>query len=336
MVSPFRSSDDRAIAWCAAASFAAHVALAMALTARLRASPAEPSKPEVADVDVSQGDSDDESAGLGANPASPAEVAARPHAARAGRSPREQSQREAHGAKAARPAARTPRTPVAPDDMHRESPRLLAMLEDSAVQRRSPEGPRERAVDGKGAAESSAPQRDVPAWNAGLPAGAVDPLDHVLEMRAERNEREQAGERAGVFAPSRSARTGPETTVVVSSPAFADGASLIEGFGAGTGGRGRSGPDKSSRARLGGPVWWWFCPWPHDADALPIRHAAVKLVVAVRADGHATAARVVEDSPEFGAGARQCAMDHVYIAARDRDGRVVEGTTMPFVVKFDR
>jgi len=302
--------------WSAAASLLAHLGVAMAIAMPPRARRPEPPDPAVAtaEVDVSEVEVRDES-GFGANGSTPDEVPARSHAPRAGpeRAARPQSRRNVRGAKAARVAARAPHEePAAQDVMRTESA--------------------ERQVDARAPVDGAEAQRGAPRWDAVLPAGSGDPLDRVLGMRAER---EQAADAKGSVAQAWSART--ETTVVVSAPAFADGASVTEGLGAGTGGPGR-GPraDRSSPARLGGPVWWWFCPWPREADALPIRHATVKLAVAVTPDGHATAARVIEASPEFGPGARQCAMEHVYVPARDRDGRAAAGTTLPFVVKFDR
>jgi hypothetical protein len=99
--------------------------------------------------------------------------------------------------------------------------------------------------------------------------------------------------------------------------------------GAGAG-RGR---DRSSPARLGGPVRW---PWPHEADSLPIDHASVSLIVDVTAEGRATAVHVLDDPDGFGQAAWRCAMAHTYIAKRDRGGRAVAGTTLPFRVRFDR
>ena len=261
-------------------------------------------------MDVSQDELRGES-GFGANRSSPTEVAARVHTVRGGpeRAPRLQTQRDARGATTGRPAAIPLRAAI---PLHEEEPVAAA---------RAP-------------VESSGIQLDAPLRNTGFPAGTEDPLDRVLGMRAER---EQVVDASAMLAQTRSVRTGSETTVVVSAPAGADGAGITDGFGAGTGGQRRwPGVDRSSPARLGGPVWWWYCPWPAEADALPIRHATAKLVVAVTSDGHATGAHLMEDVSGFGAAAQRCATEHVYISARDCEGRPVSGTTQPFVVRFDR
>lgn len=307
MLASLLSPDDRSTAWSSAASLIVHLCLAFAIAVPpLRLLPPEPPKPlpaTTAEVEISQDELRDES-GFGTNRSTPTEVAARSHAVRGGpeRAPRLQTQRNARGATTGRPAA----TPS------HEEPVAAAMAP----------------------VESSGVQFDAPLRNTGFPTGIEDPLDRVLGMRAERD---QVVDASAIFAQTRSVRTGSETTVMVSAPALADGAGLTEGFGVGTGGRRRwPGPDQSSPARLGGPVWWWYCPWPAEADALPIRHATAKLVVAVTSDGHATSARLIEDALGFGAAARRCAMEHVYISARDRDGRPVPGPTLPFVVRFDR
>jgi protein TonB len=60
-------------------------------------------------------------------------------------------------------------------------------------------------------------------------------------------------------------------------------------------------------------------------------------VVDTDADGTALSARIVDD-PGFGFGeeAMRCAMSWRYVAARDRQGRPVRGSTLPFAVQFDR
>jgi hypothetical protein len=157
--------------------------------------------------------------------------------------------------------------------------------------------------------ERAAPALDALAVARGDPeenAGLEDPLDRVLGLWAERQQ-------------------------------LAAGAGAVDGLGSGTGGPGRGhGTDKSSPARLGGPVRWWSCPWPPGAGSLPIRHAVARLVVAVTSEGHARSAQVIDDPSGFGAGAKQCAMEHIYVSARDREGRAVPGTTLPFLVQFDR
>lgn len=91
--------------------------------------------------------------------------------------------------------------------------------------------------------------------------------------------------------------------------------------------------DRSSPARLGGPVRW---PWPSEADALRVDHATVNVVAEVAANGRATAVQVLDDPDGFGQAARRCAMAHTFVARRDRDGRAVAGSTLPFLVRFDR
>jgi hypothetical protein len=94
--------------------------------------------------------------------------------------------------------------------------------------------------------------------------------------------------------------------------------------------------DQSSPARLGANVEW-HCPWPSSADAARIDHASVRLRAQVKADGQASSIAVLNDPGlGFGEQARSCAMGHVFVPARDKNGNATVGSTLPFVVQFDR
>ncbi|MGO9832805.1 MAG: hypothetical protein ACLP1X_01180 [Polyangiaceae bacterium] len=280
------SHDGRGSAWSYAASFFAHLCFALVIAVPLRSLPRDPPKPPpatMAEVEVSQDEPRDES-GFGTNRSTPAEVAARSHGVHRGpeRALRLTSRRNAPEAVAAHLAPPSPR--------------------NEPIAQRSPEAYGEAVEAASVPVESLAAPYNVPLPNIGFPGGIEDPLDRVLGKRADR---EPVADVSAFAVQTQSVRTGPETTVVVSGPAGAGGAGPTDGFGAGTGGRRQwPGVDKSSPARLGGPVWWWYCPWPTEAEALPIRHAAAKLVVAVTSDGHATIARLTEAAAKTVVGSR--------------------------------
>jgi hypothetical protein len=63
----------------------------------------------------------------------------------------------------------------------------------------------------------------------------------------------------------------------------------------------------------------------------------VRLRASVRADGQATSVAVLNDPGlGFGDQARSCAMSHVFVPAKDKNGNPTNGSTLPFVVQFDR
>jgi protein TonB len=81
----------------------------------------------------------------------------------------------------------------------------------------------------------------------------------------------------------------------------------------------------------------WKCPFPPEANAEHINHAEVRVQAEVSETGAATAIIVLVDPGSgFGREARACAMRHTYQPALDHDGKPTAGTTLPFIVHFDR
>jgi protein TonB len=94
--------------------------------------------------------------------------------------------------------------------------------------------------------------------------------------------------------------------------------------------------DLSRTASLSGSTNW-RCPFPAEADTAQVDEAFVMLQVDVRADGSASAVRVLADPGNgFGREARRCAMSTRFNASLDHDGNAVPGTTKPFRVHFQR
>jgi hypothetical protein len=89
-------------------------------------------------------------------------------------------------------------------------------------------------------------------------------------------------------------------------------------------------------ARLGGYVNW-NCPWPSQAEAAQVDHATVRMQALVTPEGRAKGFTVLSD-PGYGFAdqAKMCASRHVFQPAKDRAGRAVTGTSLPFSVQFDR
>lgn len=85
------------------------------------------------------------------------------------------------------------------------------------------------------------------------------------------------------------------------------------------------GPDRSRRASFGG-AGEWNCPFPAEADTAQIDEAYVTIEVDVRADGMASAVRLLSDPGNgFGREARRCAMTRRWQPALDRDGNAING-----------
>ena len=96
------------------------------------------------------------------------------------------------------------------------------------------------------------------------------------------------------------------------------------------------GPDRSRGASVSGGSEW-HCPFPPEADSAQIDESYVTLQADVRADGTASAVRVVSDPGSgFGREAKRCALGNTYATALDHDGNPIAATTKPFRVHFSR
>lgn len=81
----------------------------------------------------------------------------------------------------------------------------------------------------------------------------------------------------------------------------------------------------------------WTCPWPEEADDAEIDEQLTVVRVVVRADGTAESARAISGTEHgFGRAAVDCAMEHRYVPARDRDGASIRAESAPVHVTFTR
>jgi periplasmic protein TonB len=81
----------------------------------------------------------------------------------------------------------------------------------------------------------------------------------------------------------------------------------------------------------------WDCGFPAQADADGVLGGLVRMIIWVRPDGLAQAAKVVSDPGHgFGAQAHGCALKHHYRPGRDRAGRPVAGVIGPIGIRFIR
>jgi protein TonB len=96
-------------------------------------------------------------------------------------------------------------------------------------------------------------------------------------------------------------------------------------------------PDLSRSASCVGVGAEWKAPFPPEADALQIDDAFVVLQIDVRADGTASAVRVVsETAPGFGREARRYALHERCTPALDHDGNAIPWTVKQLRVHFTR
>jgi len=137
-----------------------------------------------------------------------------------------------------------------------------------------------------------------------------------------------------------------ETFVVGSARAYGGGLTSPHGTSAvavqATGAAGRSvsaeGAGVLARsAPVGLATRSWSCPWPTEADPLPIDEETVVIRVVVRPDGSAETVAVVSDPGHgFGDAAATCAMRTTFTPALAPDGEPVRGTSAPITVRFTR
>jgi periplasmic protein TonB len=81
----------------------------------------------------------------------------------------------------------------------------------------------------------------------------------------------------------------------------------------------------------------WSCPWPSEAEPLPIDEETVVIRIVVRSDGRAESVAVVSDPGHgFGQAAAACAMRTAFTSARDAGGHPVHATSAPIRVRFTR
>ena len=94
-------------------------------------------------------------------------------------------------------------------------------------------------------------------------------------------------------------------------------------------------PDRARPVSLAGESW--SCPWPSEAELLPIDEQAVVIRVVARIDGTVESVTVVSDPGHgFGEAAAHCAKRTRLVSARASNGEPVRATSPPIVVRFTR
>ncbi len=137
---------------------------------------------------------------------------------------------------------------------------------------------------------------------------------------------------ADSYAGGVTAASGTSKDAVYDRNARADGTPGGKGTGPAP-----TGPDRSRGATIAPGASWSSCPFPAEADADQIDFQTVQIIVTVRGDGTAQSVKVLADPGHgFGRAARQCALGQRFVAALDRDGSPMLGTTPPILVRFTR
>jgi protein TonB len=81
----------------------------------------------------------------------------------------------------------------------------------------------------------------------------------------------------------------------------------------------------------------WSCPWPSEAESLPVDEETVVIRVVVRPDGTAESVAIVSDPGHgFGQAAASCAMRTPFVPAHAAGGAPIRATSAPIRVRFTR
>jgi protein TonB len=194
--------------------------------------------------------------------------------------------------------------------------------------------------------ETTEPRRPPPVPPA-LPEREAAPrrpsarhISHPSDARAPEAELAQAATVVGRD-PSGPVDLTSETVVVGAANAYAGGATQTQGKGtAPASPRPASG---DSAAGLGPPVpvglatQSWSCPWPSEAEAIPIDEETVVIRVVVRPDGSTESVTIVsEPGHGFGDAAATCAMRTRFTPARAAGGQPLRAWSPPIRVRFTR
>ncbi len=97
-------------------------------------------------------------------------------------------------------------------------------------------------------------------------------------------------------------------------------------------------PAKPSRAApVSLPTDEWNCPWPDEAQELPLDEQTATIRVTVRADGSVESSQVVQDPGDgFAAAAIRCARRTRFTPAKDAEGRPIRAVSPPIRLHFFR
>jgi protein TonB len=150
------------------------------------------------------------------------------------------------------------------------------------------------------------------------PSGPVDLTGETLVVGA-----------ANVYGGGATERNGASA-----SPAGGKGAARGSSAGSASA-EGARAPSQSAPVGLASQSW--SCPWPADAEPLPIDEETVVIRVVVRPDGSAESVAVVSDPGHgFGAAAASCAMRTRFTPARAAGGEPLRASSPPIRVRFTR
>ena len=203
--------------------------------------------------------------------------------------------------------------------------------------------------------ETAAPSRPSalpPARPSRAPAPRPPAVRYTPRPSDTRSARGPSAQAATVVArePSRPIDSTSETLVIGAAKTYGGGATQTQGtstapvegneLGSGTfprpaSGGGAGSPDQSAPVRLASQSW--SCPWPSEADPLPIDEETVVIRVVVRPDGSAESVAVVSDPGHgFGEAAASCALRTRFTPARATGGNPTRAPSPPIRVRFTR
>ena len=170
-----------------------------------------------------------------------------------------------------------------------------------------------------------------------------------LEPRTERRSHGPSASAAPIVASEPDAPVDLTGEAIVVGEARAQGGGIVsarQGAGAITGaatGASRSRPSVGGggggdgRASIGLASQSWSCPWPDEAESLPIAEETAIIRVVVRPDGTAESVAVVSDPGHgFGPAAARCALRARFTPARGPTGELARETSSPIRVRFTR
>jgi protein TonB len=175
-------------------------------------------------------------------------------------------------------------------------------------------------ADARAASPPSAPAATVLAREP-RPSAPIDMTDDTFVVGSAK------GSAGGLIAPGGTSTVPGQGRGLSAGTASAGAAS---GDRAASTGAGRS-------ASVGLASQSWSCPWPSEADPLPIDEETVVIRVVVRPDGTAESVTVVTDPGHgFGLAAASCALRTLFAPARAAGGEPVRATSAPIRVRFTR
>ncbi len=196
------------------------------------------------------------------------------------------------------------------------------------------------------------PSPVLPARPEPLPAPRPPMVRHTARRSDARAASVQSAQAAAVVAqdPSGPVDLTGETLVVGAASVYGGGATQTQGTSTvpGQGKATQASPSPRSAAGdsagvpghsapVGLASQSWSCPWPSEADPLPIDEETVVIRVVVRPDGSAESVAVDSDPGHgFAEAAARCAMRTRFTPARAADGEPIRTSSPAIRVRFTR